>query len=209
STTILALAAIRFAFSNIFQKDPTLGIKRPKKEKLLPTVLTKDETKKLLSSAYTKKSRLLMSLLYATGMRVSEVVNLKKSNLHFTEAIGYIKKAKGKKDRVFNIPKNLLQELKEICEVSQNEFVFSGKNGKLTERNIQKIVQKAAFHAGIKKSVHPHTLRHSFATHLLENGTDIRFIQELLGHENLQTTQIYTHVSTEELKKIKSPFDVL
>jgi len=209
---ILFLSAIRYSFSNILGKDVTLNIKRPKKEKRLPTVLTKEEVKKVIEFADTDKSRLMISLMYACGFRVSELINLKISDLDFNEKIGYARQAKGKKDRMFNIPKFLFDELKkqskEQAEKGQ-KFLFSGPKGKLSSRNLQKIVSKAAKKAGIQKEVHCHTLRHSFATHLLENGVDIRKIQELLGHADLSTTQIYTHISTEELKKIQSPIDSL
>jgi integrase/recombinase XerD len=211
STIIVFLSALRFAYTGILGKDITAGIKRPKREKKLPDVLTRDEIKRLINATPTKKSKLMVTLAYACGFRVSELTNLKVSNLNFNEMIGHIRQAKGRKDRVFNIPQRLLNKLKRQVEKQQKagkEFLFSGPNGQLTERNIQKIVQKAVKKAGIEKDVHPHTLRHSFATHLLESGTDIRMIQELLGHADLSTTQIYTHISTEELKKIKSPLDV-
>jgi len=188
----------------------TLGIKRPKRERRIPDVLTKEEVNRLIEAIPTKKSKLMVTLAYACGFRVSELIGLKVSNLNFEEMVGYIRQGKGRKDRMFNIPQRLLTKLKKQVETQKEigeEYVFSGKNGSLTDRNIQKIVRNAAKKAGIKKDVHPHTLRHSFATHLLENGTDIRMIQELLGHADLSTTQIYTHVSTEELKKIHSPFD--
>lgn len=212
SSITLFLSAIRYAYSNILKKDPTLTIKRPKKERKIPSVLTKEEVLKLINSSQTKKSKLLISLLYSCGMRVSELVNLKIKNLDFNEKIGYIKQSKGKKDRIFNIPMTLLEELKEQVEKQKQnnqEFLFTGPKGKLSSRNIQKIVVKAALKANIGKEVHCHTLRHSFATHLLENNIDIRKIQELLGHADLSTTQIYTHISKEELKKIKSPLDNL
>ncbi len=212
STIIVFLSALRFAFSNILNKDITAGIKRPKREKRLPSVLTKDEIKKLINAAHNKKSKLMVSLAYACGFRVSELLNLKIKDLNFEEMIGHIRQAKGKKDRVFNIPKFLSKNLKKQVKQQQEleeEYLFTGPKGKLTDRNIQKIVKKTAKKAGINKEVHPHTLRHSFATHLLENGTDIRMIQELLGHADLSTTQIYTHISTEELKKIPSPIDNL
>ncbi len=210
STIIVFLSALRFAYSSILGKDITASIKRPKREKKLPAVLTKDELKRLLNEIPTKKSKLMVSLAYACGFRVSELINLKVNDLDFDEMIGYVRQAKGKKDRVFNIPKFLLRFLKRQVQKQQEanqEHLFSGPKGKLTDRNIQKIVKLAAQKAGINKEVHPHTLRHSFATHLLENGTDIRMIQELLGHADLSTTQIYTHISTEELKKIPSPID--
>jgi len=212
SSIIVFLSAIKYAFSSILKKDITLEIKRPKREKRLPVVLTKEEIKKLFESLNNKKSKLMISLIYACGFRVSELINLKNEDINFEEQIGQVKQAKGRKDRMFNIPKFLVADLKKQIEnQKQNnlEFVFSGPKEKLTSRNIQKIVSKAAHRAGINKSVHPHTLRHSFATHLLENGVDIRKIQELLGHSSLSTTQLYTHISTEELKKIKSPIDEL
>lgn len=212
TSIILFLSAIKYAYSNILKRDITLGIRRPKREKRLPTVLTKDEIKKMLSNIETRKSKLMVSLLYACGMRVSEILNLKIDDLNFDERAGNIRQGKGKKDRIFNIPSFLFNDLKKQAKrqkESGQEFLFTGPKGPLTPRNIQKIVSKIAKKAGIKKAVHCHTLRHSFATHLLENNVDIRKIQELLGHSDLSTTQIYTHISREELKKIKSPLDTL
>lgn len=210
---IVFLASIKYAYTNILKKDLTSGIKRPKREKKIPDVLTKEEIKSLLKElSSNKKSFLMISLIYACGLRVSELINLKIENFNFQEGIGTIRQAKGNKDRIFNIPEFLIQQLKSQIDSQQKKqesYLFTGPNGKLTSRNIQKIVSLASKKAGIKKEVHPHTLRHSFATHLLENGVDIRYIQTLLGHANLSTTQIYTHVSSQELKKIKSPLDTL
>jgi len=206
------LAAIKYAHSNILETDPTVGIKRPKREKRIPSVLTKEEVTKLLDSFTNKKSKLMVSMLYACGMRVSELTGLKVADLNFDEKIGHIRQAKGNKDRVFNIPqfltKDLLKQVNAQKEAEQ-EYLFSGKNGNLSTRTLQKIVRTAKKRTGIEKDIHPHTLRHSFATHLLEDGVDIRKIQELLGHADLSTTQIYTHISVEELKKIPSPIDNL
>jgi integrase/recombinase XerD len=210
SSIIVFLSALRFAFGNFLGKDVTLGIKRPKRERRIPDVLTKEEVSKLIEAIPTKKSKLMAQVSYACGFRVSELIHLKVNDLNFEEMIGYVRQGKGRKDRMFNIPQRLVNKLKKQVETQKEigeEYLFSGKNGALTDRNFQKIIRNAANKAGIKKEVHPHTLRHSFATHLLENGTDIRMIQELLGHADLSTTQIYTHVSTEELKKIHSPFD--
>ncbi len=212
SSTILFLAAIKYAYSTILNKDLTAGIKRPKKERRIPSVLSKQEIKNLLENINNSKSKLMISMIYACGFRVSELVNLKIQDLDFNEKIGHARQAKGKKDRVFNIPEFLIPNLKQQIEsqkTNNKEYLFTGPKGKLSSRNIQKIVSKAAKKAEIEKHVSPHTLRHSFATHLLENGIDIRMIQELLGHADLSTTQIYTHVSTEQLKKIKSPIEGL
>jgi len=209
---ILFLAAIKYSYLNILKRDPTINIKRPKREQKLPTVLTKSEVKSIFRSFDTEKSKLMVSLMYACGMRVSELTNLKVLDLDFEDQIGHIRQAKGKKDRIFNIPQQLFKQLSKQATKQQKEnqeYLFNGPKGKLSSRNLQKIVSKSAIRAGIKKNVHCHTLRHSFATHLLENNVDIRKIQELLGHANLATTQIYTHISAEELKKIKSPIDSL
>lgn len=209
---ILFLSALKYSYSAILNKDITAGIKRPKREKRIPVVLTKEEIKSLLNSLNNKKSKLIISLIYACGMRVSELTSLRLTDLDIKEKTGKIYQAKGKKDRIFNIPSFLISDLKEQIESQlklQQEYLFSGPKDQLSSRNIQKIVKRASEKAGIKKDVHCHTLRHSFATHLLENNVDIRKIQELLGHADLSTTQIYTHISKEELKKIKSPLDVM
>jgi len=209
---ILFLAAIKYAYSTILKKDPTVSIKRPKREKKIPSVLTKQEVQDLLKALTNKKSKLMITMIYACGFRVSELVNLKVIDLNFEEQIGHVRMGKGRKDRIFNIPESLaknLQKHHESQKQNNHEFLFTGPNGQMSSRTIQKIVNLAKKRAGIEKDVHPHTLRHSFATHLLENGTDIRHIQELLGHADLSTTQIYTHISREELKKIKSPLDNL
>ncbi|MCX6749414.1 MAG: tyrosine-type recombinase/integrase [Candidatus Pacearchaeota archaeon] len=212
SSTIVFLSAVKYAYSNILQKDITSTIKRPKKERRIPEVLTKEEVKSLIGVLANKKSKLMISMLYACGFRVSELLNIKVKDLNFAEKIGTVRQGKGRKDRIFNMPESLIRALEKQVKNQQElkqEYLFTGTKGHLSSRNIQKIVNKAANEAGIKKSVHPHTLRHSFATHLLENNVDIRKIQELLGHADLNTTQIYTHISQEELKKIKSPLDNL
>jgi site-specific recombinase XerD len=212
STIILFLSAIKYAYSNILKKDPTINIKRPKREKRLPTVLTKDEIKRLFEVFDAKKSKLMISLMYACGMRVSELTNLKIEDLDFEERIGHMRQAKGKKDRIFNIPDFLFRDLKKQAEkqkVRAQEYLFTGPKGKLSSRNLQKIVSRAAQRADIKKDVHCHTLRHSFATHLLENDIDIRYIQALLGHSSIATTELYTHISSAKLKQIKSPIEEL
>jgi len=209
SSVILFLASIRFAYSNILEKDPTAGVKRPKKEEKIPSVLTREEVLKLINSAQTLKSSLILQLLYSSGLRVSELVNLKPVDLNFSENTGWVRKGKGKKDRLFVMSKKLSKKLEKFISKQGNwEYVFS-KERPLTTRNIQKIVQKVANLIGIKKEVHPHTFRHSFATHLLDSGVDLRKIQFLLGHSSIATTQIYTHISSDQVKSIKNPLDTL
>jgi integrase/recombinase XerD len=152
---------------------------------------------------------MIMQLLYSSGLRVSEIVNLRPADFDFDEGNGWVRGGKGGKDRMFILSAKLGKRLRKF--VGKNEgwgYVFS-KEKPLTTRNIQKIVQKASWNAGINKEVHPHTLRHSFATHLLDAGVDLRKIQSLLGHSSIATTQIYTHVSSEQLKAIKNPLDSL
>jgi len=146
-STIMFLAAIRYAYFNILKNDISAGIKRPKKEKRIPVVLSKEEVKLLLGSLVNKKSKLMLSLMYACGFRVSELVNLKVLDIDFDNKTGHIKQAKGKKDRIFNIPESLLEDLKAQAEKQKqenHEFLFTSKNGQLTSRNLQKIVKAAA-----------------------------------------------------------------
>ncbi len=209
SSNIVFLASVKFAYINLLGKDPTSGVKRPKSEKKIPSVLTKEEVIKLIDASSTRKSRLIMQMLYSSGLRVSELVKLKPADLDLNENTGWVRSGKGKKDRMIILSKKLSNKLKKYLEKRKDWiYVFSEKKP-LTTRNIQKIIQKATIKAGINKHVHPHTLRHSYATHLLENGIDIRKIQLLLGHSSLTTTERYTHVSSTELKKVSSPFDSL
>jgi len=143
-------------------------------------------------------------------LRVSELVNLKKQDFNFQEGLIHIKLSKGKKDRFVKIPDSIKEELKSYSMLNNKEIFFpSNRGGKLTTATIQKIIKNSAKKANIKKNVHPHTLRHSFATHLLEQGIDLRIIQKLLGHSDIKTTQIYLSVSNQLIKNIKSPLDNL
>lgn len=209
NTIMLAAASLKFFYTEILKKEFT-QIKIPKKEKKLPEVLIKEEVKNLINSADNLKSRLIISLLYSSGLRVSELVNLKVDDLNLNENTGWVRKGKGSKDRIFTLSGNLVEELKEFLSEKgkENKYVLSKENP-LTTRNIQKIIKGTRIRGGISKKVTPHTLRHSFATHLLEQGTDIRLIQALLGHASLNTTQVYTHISSEQIKKVKNPLDML
>ncbi|MFH1290446.1 MAG: site-specific tyrosine recombinase/integron integrase [Nanoarchaeota archaeon] len=209
NTIMLAAASLKFFFNEVLKKE-FANIPLPKKEKKLPEVLTKEEVRKLIDSTDTVKSRLIVSLLYSTGLRVSELVNLKVSEINLNDKTGWVRKGKGSKDRLFVMSEQLAEEFKDYFSTKgkDNEYVFS-KSKPLTTRNIQKIIKGAKERANIEKKTTPHTLRHSFATHLLEQGIDIRIIQTMLGHSSLSTTQVYTHVSSEQLKKVKNPFDNL
>ncbi|MBI2141060.1 tyrosine-type recombinase/integrase [Candidatus Woesearchaeota archaeon] len=209
ATVALVRAALRFYYDGVLKKS-IVTLKTPKIQKKLPTVLTKEEVKKLIESAATAKSKLLLMTLYSSGLRVSECTNLKINDVELDQRMGWVRQGKGGKDRLFILSDGLVDALRGYVNGKNTEHIFTNKSGRpLSARNIQKIVATAAKRAGISKGVSPHTLRHSFATHLLESGESIRKIQELLGHSNLQTTQIYTKVSTEELRKVKSPLDSL
>ncbi len=211
SSVALVRSALLFYYNQVLDKG-FLGIKTPKIQRNPPSVLSKGEVKALLDACVTAKSRLLVEFLYSSGLRVSECRNLRVEDIDFVEGVCAVKQGKGKKDRATVLSENLAQSLKVYLE--KNNFssglIFRNKKGEaLSSRNVQKIVSRAAKRAGIDKGVTPHKLRHSFATHLLDSGVSIRVIQELLGHSNLQTTQIYTRVSREHIRNVKSPLDDL
>lgn len=208
----LVHASLKFFFETILKNKVMNEIKIPKKEKKLPTVLTHKEVKLLIKAAKAGRNRLIIGFLYSTGVRVSECANMKLNNLDLKEGTARVRGGKGKKDRIIILSKKWIKDLKKYLKRKKisSEHVFSKKNGKpISSDTIERMVKKYAEKAGIPKKVSPHSLRHSYATHLLESGENIRKIQELLGHSNLATTQIYTFVSTEELKKVKSPLDTL
>ncbi len=207
----LIKSSLKFFYTELLGKNISV-IKTPKASKKLPVVLSRDEIKKLLNNTKNEQHRLLIECLYSTGLRLSECINLKYSDLDLNDGIGWVRMGKGAKDRIFIISEMFRKDLLEYREKNGSDgkgYIFSVNGKKMSPRSIQHAIKTAAERSGIEKDVHVHTLRHSFATHLLENGVDIRKIQKLLGHSNLQTTQIYTQVSTEEIKKIKSPLDGL
>lgn len=209
SSVNLSLSALRFFYEEILKRKLFVDIKTVKLEKKIPTVLTKEEIKKMLAATKNSKHRLLIKMMYSSGLRVSECVNLKMDDLDLDEKLGVVRNGKGKKDRNIILSENLIDDLKKYVNKRKdsNPYIFYIKNRNLSVRQAQKVVSMAAKKAGVKKRVFCHALRSSFATHLLENGTDIRVIQELLGHANLSTTERYTKISTEQIKKVKSPLD--
>ena len=205
-TLNVVISALKFAFLTFNKK---IDIKRPKKERRLPEVLSKEDVKRILESQTNVKHQLILETIYGCGLRISELQNLKPEDIDFDREITKIRNSKGAKDRIIKLPKTLLLKLKSYIELSSGTYLFEGRKGKINIKTIQKIFENALKKSQVKKKVSCHTLRHSFATHLLENGVDIRIIQKLLGHSKLETTQIYTHVSGFQLENIKSPLDEL
>ncbi len=201
------LSAIKFYYHNIVKIQTKIKIKSAKRNKTLPVVLNRKEIKKLIKVTKNPKHKLILSLAYGAGLRVSEVVSLKVKDVDIDNLTLHIKKGKGKKDRVTIFPGKIKDDLKAIINLkNRNDYVFpSERGGNLTTRSAQKIFSNAIKKSNIKKAATFHSLRHSFATHLLENGVDIRYVQELLGHQNIRTTQRYTQVTNPKLKNIKSP----
>lgn len=212
STLALVYSALRHFFKEFMRSDVMEDVKRPKKGKKLPVVMTKDEVKRVINATTKKRDKLILMLLYSSGLRVSEVTKLKIKDLNLEERTAMVRGGKGKKDRLVILSEQWVNEIKQYLAKRKvkSEYVFCRGNGMpISVDTIQRIVRKARIKAGINKNITPHSFRHSFATHLLEAGESIRKIQELLGHSSLSTTQIYTKVSKEELKKVKSPLDTL
>lgn len=207
----LAYSALKLYFGKILRRRFFVFIPRAKVEKRLPVVFNKEEVKKLLNSVKNEKHKLILSLIYSAGLRVSEVIKIKVQDFGFDNNLLFIRQSKGKKDRRTIFSKNLglkLQDyIKKENKKGENLLFSSMRGGKLTTRTVQKIFSQALYSSGIDKRATCHSLRHSFATHLLENDTDIRYIQELLGHQKLETTQIYTKVASNKLKDIQNPLD--
>lgn len=206
-TTNLYLHAIKFFYREILKSNEKIELKYAKTGKKLPVVLSRQEIKKVIELITNTKHKLMIALSYGAGLRISEVINLKCQDLNFDENLIHLKNTKGKKDRITILPENLRSDLiKATTNLDNQDLVFeSNHGGKLSERSLQKIFYTALRKAEVRKPATFHSLRHSFATHLLENGVDVRYVQELLGHQNIRTTQIYTRVTNPKLKNIKSP----
>lgn len=205
--------AVKLFFSNRLKRklEPEL-IERPKQPKLLPHVLPKEDVKAILQAHQNIKHRAMLSLIYACGLRRGELLNLKIEDIDSKRGMLRINNGKGAKDRVVPISEKMLELLREYYRYEKpKEYLFEGQvlGQPYSAKSLENVLHQAVKKAGITKEPTLHWLRHSYATHLLESGTDLRYIQELLGHRNSKTTEIYTHVSTKSLQKIKSPFDDL
>ena len=205
------ISALKFYYGQILHRKLFFGVRRPKKEKFLPTVLTKSEIIKIINCSHNLKHKLLLSLMYGSGLRVSEVIKIKINHLDLISKSLLVKDAKGQKDRLTLLSAISIKLLNLYLPKlsSEQKYLFSGMSGEshLSQRSAQKIFEQALRESGIKKDATCHSLRHSFATHLLESGVDIRYIQKLLGHQNIKTTEVYTHVARNFFNNIKSPLD--
>jgi site-specific recombinase XerD len=206
----IAISSIKFFYKNVVKKDVIKERGRPREDKHLQMILSKEEVGKILENERNAKHHLLLTMVYSSGLRVSEVVALKREHIDFPRSVIYVKLGKGRKDRITLLSKKAAGQIEEYCKHYNIEnWLFPGQSAKghLTIRSAQKIFYKAARQAGILKQVSIHGFRHSFATHLLESGTDIRYIQDLLGHTSIRTTERYTHVAKKTVLSIQSPLD--
>ncbi len=208
-TISLYANAINFIFKEVYRQKDFEKLSHPKRNQKLPVVLTRIEVQEIINKTTNSKHKMMISIAYGAGLRVSELIRLKTADINLDELTITIRHSKGKKDRLTVLPKKEIYNLRQLLAgKEQNDFVFeSNRGGKMTEMSAQKMFYGALKKARIKKQATFHSLRHSFATHLLENGVDVRYVQELLGHANIRTTQIYTKLTNPALKNIKSPLD--
>ncbi len=210
-----ALSAIRYLFVHVLGRPMVMEkIPRPKRSRRLPFVLSRGELARMLDVCRSPQEKALVMMLYSTGVRVGELVRMRRADVDRDRRMVRVRQGKGAKDRYTLLSDRAADALDHHLEYrrqAHGDWLFpGGKVGRpLTTRSIQKTLSRIGRRAGIEKKVTPHVLRHSFATHLLEAGTDIRYIQELLGHASTRTTEIYTHVSGKDLARIRNPLDSL
>src|SRR3989344_404844 len=213
STINVNLQALKFMMEFILNKKKYFyNIKYSKTPEKLPEVLNKEEVIKLINAIKNKKHQLMIKIIYSAGLRVSELLNLKVENLDLMNNFGYVRNGKGAKDRLFLVADSLKQEIFEYIiknKLNKDSFLFNSYNGRMSSRSVQEILKKAAKKIKIEKRVHPHTLRHSFSTHLIENGYSISDVQSLLGHKSPETTMRYIHMTSPKFIAIRSPLDDL
>jgi site-specific recombinase XerD len=206
------IGAIRYFYLKVLNENPPESLKiNLRKPIYLPVVLSFKEVNKIINSIENLKHKTILLLIYSAGLKLGELLRLRIEDIDSQAMRIHIKQGKGKKDRYIMLSENVLQLLRDYYKVYKpKEFIFEGQKGGIySPKSVQNVFKASLQKAGIKKKATVHSLRHSFATHLLDDGTDIRYIQELLGHKRLETTQIYTHVSSYSINKIKSPADKL
>ena len=186
------------------------AIERPRKQEKLPEVLSKSEITRMIDSIGNIKHKCIIGLLYSAGLRRNELLNLKPTHINSERMVIMVFQGKGKKDRLTILSKRILTDLRQYYRLYRpTKYLFQGLNQeRYSGTSVAKVVNQAAIRAGISRKITPHMLRHSFATHLLESGTDLRYIQVLLGHRSSKTTEIYTHVATNNFSQIKNPLDL-
>jgi integrase/recombinase XerD len=212
ATINLALSAIKFFYSKVLPRDIISEQRRPRQDKRLPVVLSKEEIKRMFTNENNFKHRLLLMMVYASGLRAGEVVKLKRQDIDINRKTICIHSGKGRKDRYTLVSETVINALSEYySRYNIKNWLFSGAEPEkhLASRSAQHVFERALKRAKIEKEATLHSLRHSFATHLLESGTDIRYIQELLGHASLITTERYTHVARRKTLSITSPLDTI
>ena len=213
NTLNVHLNALKFFFEEVLHKKLTINIRFSKTPKRLPEFLTQEEIINFIESITNSKHRLMVELMYGSGMRISELVNLKVKDFSFENNYGWVRQGKGRKDRLFIIPLKLKEQILERIaaqKLTLEDWLFPGQNGNhYSVSSIRMIVKEAKKRDRISKNIHPHTLRHSFATHIIQNGYTVLELQLLLGHSNINTTLRYVHLASPNLLNVKSPLDNL
>lgn len=213
STVNSYINSLKFLMQEILSKRILLKIKYAKKPKKLPTVLSKEEINLLINAIENPTHKLIIELMYSAGLRLSELCNLKTKDIEPERGIGWVRAGKGQKDRLFIIASRIKEKLNQHIVINllhKDDFLFKGRKGRaIHPRTPQKIVKDAAKKAGLLKDIHCHTLRHSFATHLIENGQAVMDVQYILGHTNSRTTMVYVHTASTRINNITSPYDML
>jgi site-specific recombinase XerD len=212
-TVHIYLNAIKFFFEQVMHRNFKVDIRYCRRPEKLPEFLTKEEVKRLIESISNEKHRLMIEVMYGGGLRVSELLNLRVKDLLVDKGYGFIRQGKGRKDRIFVLSKIAQDKIKNLIEMEKlclEDYLFlTNRKSQYSVRSVQEIVKRATLLAGIKKEVHPHTLRHSFATHLIQNGASLNEVQAMLGHKSPETSMIYVHMASPSMINIKSPLDSL
>src|SRR3989339_1329610 len=212
STINVNLNALKFFYGNVLNRRLMINIRYSKTPKALPIVLTKEEVAMLINSISNPKHKLMAKLMYSAGLRVSELVHLKPENLDIRNGYGWVRHGKGNKDRMFIIAESVKGELDSYISkecASSDSYIFRGFSGHITTAAVRSVIKNARKNAKLSKHAHPHTLRHSFSTHLIENGSSVAEVQSLLGHSSVETTMIYLHIASPKMIGTKSPIDSL